>query len=1118
MGIPADCPDLLVRTRDAAGRRGSRSYSRSLSDGFVLLPCLPHACRGRLLGLLFVCFFSCLPWNTYLANQRQRIRRQRKASAVAATSEDSASSTTSRVSTSEASASAFSTFLTLRAGSKNVVVTALKLGGDLGRVRVMASRDDISVYRLFLKTGYRIIRPECLWREFVRVAAVDLPPHWDSDATIQLSPPVPIAAGQRKALFVCVTPPEEAGARDPPARASFIDRLLRRGGAGAGAGGGVDPGDSRSQRSGHIGLIVHNTTGSMPPSAVLLCGYEPSCLQSEEQREALAVVDSSSYDKFGNALIGEVNPRELQPLTLAGTLAYKLLPPAGGTAARFSTTGSSSTASSSTSTSSSAATTATTVATPASSAGQWGGVVLPGTTGGSPTAGAHGPAQHFRELVSTFRERVTSLDQVVPYIGFVNRELISEWTGRSKHRPLRPLRLPIAAPPPGDSAVPVSPAGLDQLATEHPALRRLWLRFLGGAAWAAHLREAMQAAGQCADALNAVRVLRGARCVIGDQLADRVVGVRWQQRQRQQQQAAEEQEQQPAVAQGLEFDCVQAILTTDRGMAESVAQSTATLTERIRPFLDSAYYAYYLRLRFVQPSAVSFESFSLLRLYGRGAYGAVYAARKEDTGALLALKVMRRDRVQRRRAEGHLRMERATAERAAGSPFLVGLLYAFASGPHLVLALPLLAGGTLQVHIEERAKPHGGLSVQEVQWIGAQLVLALEALHGMRILHRDVKPSNVLMRHDGYVALTDFGLCGELDGGSGEGEPTGTPLTGKTGTRGYWAPEVVRKEVQAEAADYWSLGVVLAYAATGAHPFHRRWVQRGEAAALDPPPPEALYVLAPAEEEAPQRLLGAIEEALSSSARREPRVTAAAAAVADGGDGQDDGGRRLGDLSEAVAGRGGDASAQLTMHSTPLIQQTPSTPASPAELRGISEEGMNYNTLHMPLEKCDELQRCEPPLAAVVQGLLTRDLKSRLGVREHGGRGPTVSELRRHPFFASVEWGLLAARRLPAPFLPSRELVYAKDFIAPLSQDEVLPHSRKEVAAAPAQTNEPSSAPPSLIDGVEWSFVCSQEAYREELAECAERANPKEALRYTRPPPVAAPSPAPPTPGSARAV
>ena len=70
------------------------------------------------------------------------------------------------------------------------------VGGDLGKIRVLASRDDISVTRLFTKTSYGVFRRECLWREFVRVAAIDLPPHWESDATIQLSPPVPIAAGQ----------------------------------------------------------------------------------------------------------------------------------------------------------------------------------------------------------------------------------------------------------------------------------------------------------------------------------------------------------------------------------------------------------------------------------------------------------------------------------------------------------------------------------------------------------------------------------------------------------------------------------------------------------------------------------------------------------------------------------------------------------------------------------------------------------------------------------------------------------------------------------------------------------------------------------------------------------
>ena len=62
----------------------------------------------------------------------------------------------------------------------------------------------------------------------------------------------------------------------------------------------------------------------------------------------------------------------------------------------------------------------------------------------------------------------------------------------------------------------------------------------------------------------------------------------------------------------------------------------------------------------------------------------------------------------------------------------------------------------------------------QVRWLGAQLFLGLEALHAMRVLHRDVKPSNVLMRHDGYISLTDFGLCAQLD--------TDEPITGKTGT------------------------------------------------------------------------------------------------------------------------------------------------------------------------------------------------------------------------------------------------------------------------------------------------------------------------------------------------
>ena len=395
----------------------------------------------------------------------------------------------------------------------------------------------------------------------------------------------------------------------------------------------------------------------------------------------------------------------------------------------------------------------------------------------------------------------------------------------------------------------------------------------------------------------------------------------------------------------------------------------------------------------------------------------------------------------------------------------------------------------------------------------------------MRILHRDVKPSNVLMRHDGYVALTDFGLCGELDGGGGDGEPTRRPLIGKTGTRGYWAPEVVRKEVQAEAADYWSLGVVLAYAATGAHPFHKRWVERGEA--LEPPPPECVYVRAPAEEQQ-ERLLGAIEEALSS--HKAVAAVAAAAEAARSQIGQKHGASE-GAASEGAAGE------------TPLVQRTPSTPATPAtpaspssELRGMPEEGMNYNTLFLPL-RCAGIHRLQVPLRELLEQLLEREPNARMatpvgahatgaggtqsdtrggtlsgerGGEQGKGAAAATSPLRSHPFFASIEWNLLAARRLPAPFLPSREIVYAKDFIAPLSQDEIVPKRRDAPAEPGWQAQEGKEVPgeaslplDAAIEG--WGFVCSSEVFKEELAECAAAANPGAMLKAC---PVAPCSPA----------
>ena len=121
--------------------------------------------------------------------------------------------------------------------------------------------------------------------------------------------------------------------------------------------------------------------------------------------------------------------------------------------------------------------------------------------------------------------------------------------------------------------------------------------------------------------------------------------------------------------------------------------------------------------------------------------------------------------------------------------------------------------------------------------------------------------------------------------------------------------------------------------------------------------------------------------------------------------------------------------------------------------------------------------------------MLMRDESARLGAKSG------ASELRAQPFFALTEWKLLEERRLPAPFLPSKEIVYAKDFIAPLSQDEVQVQQRAKLQVAAEDTEQPQ------LDLAGWRFVCGAEAFKHELAECASVVDPAMLLNTRAPKP-----------------
>uniref|UniRef100_A0A182MQL2 non-specific serine/threonine protein kinase n=1 Tax=Anopheles culicifacies TaxID=139723 RepID=A0A182MQL2_9DIPT len=141
-------------------------------------------------------------------------------------------------------------------------------------------------------------------------------------------------------------------------------------------------------------------------------------------------------------------------------------------------------------------------------------------------------------------------------------------------------------------------------------------------------------------------------------------------------------------------------------------------------------------------------------------------------------------------------------------PFIVELVYAFQTGGKLYLILEYLSGGELFMHLERE-----GIFLEDTAcFYLCEIILALEHLHNLGIIYRDLKPENVLLDAKGHVKLTDFGLCKEH---IQEGIVTHTFC----GTIEYMAPEILTRSGHGKAVDWWSLGALMYDMLTGTPPF-----------------------------------------------------------------------------------------------------------------------------------------------------------------------------------------------------------------------------------------------------------------------------------------------------------